>query len=177
MSTLEADERSKHRGRIPVSNAHTLYGIADETGVLKENEAFICVQLPGGRKDIPAGKVMVTRSPALHPGDVQFAHAVMVPRTSPLRQLHNCIVFSQHGERDLPSKLSGGDLDGDMYNVVFDESLWPKNMQTPAVGTASSPLISVADMCLGLLTTDASRHWSTCQRTRHAEVLHRLHPV
>jgi hypothetical protein len=30
-------------------------------------------------------------------------------------------VFSQKGTRDLPSCLSGGDLDGDIYNVIWDE--------------------------------------------------------
>lgn len=35
--------------------------------------------------------------------------------------LSNCIVFSQKGTRDLPSQLSGGDLDGDIYNVIWDQ--------------------------------------------------------
>jgi hypothetical protein len=42
------------------------------------------------------------------------------PLGHPLRSLRNCIVFSQKGKRDLPSQLSGGDLDGDIYNVIWD---------------------------------------------------------
>ncbi|CAG8976041.1 hypothetical protein HYALB_00010322 [Hymenoscyphus albidus] len=53
-------------------------------------------------------------------GDVQTAYAVTVPLWSPLLQLRNCICFSQKGARDLPSILSGGDLDGDLYHVIFD---------------------------------------------------------
>ena len=43
-----------------------------------------------------------------------------------MRELFNCVIFSQNGDRDLPSQLSGGDLDGDLYNVIFDERLFPK---------------------------------------------------
>ncbi|EEY19582.1 RNA-dependent RNA polymerase [Verticillium alfalfae VaMs.102] len=44
----------------------------------------------------------------------------------PLRDLRNCIVFSQHGDQDLPSQLSGGDLNGDQYNIIWDRQACPK---------------------------------------------------
>ena len=69
---------------------------------------------------MPRSNVIVTRSPALHPGDIQIVNVVDVPSDSPLKKLSNVIVFSQHGVRDLPSQLSGGDLDGDLYNVIYD---------------------------------------------------------
>lgn len=78
------------------------------------------------------GACLITRSPALHPGDIQIVKAVDVPVDSILKENHNCIVFSQHGYRDLPSCLSGGDLDGDLYNVIFEETLWPRRQFTPA---------------------------------------------
>ncbi|OAX80444.1 hypothetical protein ACJ72_05225 [Emergomyces africanus] len=123
----------KYRARIRVPKAVTLFGIMDETGTLKEGEIF-CTSLSekGFREILVNPRVVVTRSPAMHPGDVQIAKAVDVPRDSPLRQLHNCIVFSQHGDRDLPSMLSGGDLDGDLYNVIFDDALIPRRTATPA---------------------------------------------
>lgn len=62
----------------------------------------------------------------MHPGDIQVVRAVDVPSDSPLNALSNCVVFSQHGSRDLPSQLSGGDLDGDLYNVIYDPGLLPK---------------------------------------------------
>ena len=46
--------------------------------------------------------------------------------------LRNCVVFSSKGERDLPSQLSGGDLDGDLYNVIHDVSLYPARVAVPA---------------------------------------------
>jgi hypothetical protein len=78
-------------------------------------------------------------APALHPGDVQVVSAVDVPEDSPLRALHNCVVFSQQGTRDLPSQLSGGDLDGDLFYVIFDQRLIPKVTYPPADCTPVKP--------------------------------------
>jgi hypothetical protein len=122
----------KYRARIPVEQGATLYGTVDETGFLQERDIFVPVRSFEGKRSVMLGRCLVTRSPALHPGDVQMVQAVDVPLDSPLSQLHNCVVFSQHGRRDLPSMLSGGDLDGDLYNVIFDPSLWPKDQFEPA---------------------------------------------
>ncbi|EAA34169.1 hypothetical protein GE21DRAFT_3662 [Neurospora crassa] len=115
----------KHKARIPVPYGVTLFGVMDETGLLREGEVYVTFETVDGRfKDPPtAGPVVVTRSPALHPGDIQIAHNAIPPAGHPLRELKNCIVFSQNGERDLPSQLSGGDLDGDTFNVIWDQSI------------------------------------------------------
>eukprot|EP01053_Blabericola_migrator_P002492 Blabericola_migrator_1__2491@NODE_16_length_23467_cov_90_205256_g13_i0_p1_GENE_NODE_16_length_23467_cov_90_205256_g13_i0NODE_16_length_23467_cov_90_205256_g13_i0_p1_ORF_typecomplete_len2094_score425_63RdRP/PF05183_12/7_9e119Thioredoxin/PF00085_20/0_2_NODE_16_length_23467_cov_90_205256_g13_i0932915610 len=84
------------------------------------------------------GIVMVTRSPALHPGDIILCEAVNVPQ---LRDLYDVIVFPgppgkqevhprhpgsplanpNHLEcRDVPNMLGGGDLDGDQYQILWD---------------------------------------------------------
>lgn len=117
----------KYRGRIPVPKGQTLYGIMDETGVLREGEVYITTQKSpdGGREVWEKNDIIVTHSPATHPGDVQKVNAVNVPVDSPLHKLSNVVAFSQHGSRDLPSMLSGGDLDGDMYNVIYDPQLVP----------------------------------------------------
>jgi RNA dependent RNA polymerase len=99
----------------------------DETGVLEEGQVFIIMDAkPGMSKVVTGRNLIVTRSPALHPGDVQLVTAVSVPNDSPLMKLSNCICFSQKGERDLPSQLSGGDLDGDLFNVIWDMNARPK---------------------------------------------------
>lgn len=109
-----------------------LLGIMDETGVLEENQVFCTVSSEEKGTLVLTGSVVVTRSPALHPGDVQCAFAVKVPADSPLMALRNCVVFSSKGERDLPSQLSGGDLDGDLYNVIHDTNLYPARVAVPA---------------------------------------------
>jgi hypothetical protein len=67
-----------------------------------------------------------------HPGDVQTVRAVDAEHGNPLKALRNCIVFSQRGDRDLPSQLSGGDLDGDLFHIVWDERLIPPVTMIPA---------------------------------------------
>ncbi|KAF2758120.1 RdRP-domain-containing protein [Pseudovirgaria hyperparasitica] len=121
----------KHRARIPVAQGVTLYGIMDETGILREGEVY-CVTESDGARRVLAGQVAITRAPAMHPGDVQVVTAVDVPDESPLSHLYNCVVFSQHGSRDLPSQLSGGDLDGDLFSIVYDRRLLPRKTYLPA---------------------------------------------
>ena len=127
----------KYRARIPIEKGCLLYGIMDETNTLKEGEVYVATQIPneyGEWQDhvLTGDRIVVTRAPALHPGDVQLARAVDVGRENPLKALRNCIVFSQRGERDLPSKLSGGDLDGDIFHIIYDKRLIPPRTVVPA---------------------------------------------
>ena len=104
----------------------------DETGVLAEGEVF-CIVDEGGLPKVIAGEhLVISRSPALHPGDIRTVRGVRVPNSSPLMQLRNCLCFSSRGSRDLPSQLSGGDLDGDLYQILFDAKARPKRVFTPA---------------------------------------------
>ncbi|KAI0007501.1 RdRP-domain-containing protein [Xylariaceae sp. FL0662B] len=114
----------KHKARIPVEKGVTLFGVMDEFCFLEEDEVYITFDnLPGGHYlDLDNRLVIITRSPALHPGDIQIRLARVPPEDHPLRELKNCIVFSQQGTRDLPSQLSGGDLDGDIYNIIWDHA-------------------------------------------------------
>jgi hypothetical protein len=109
----------------------------DETGILKEGEIFCIVEVDGKPKVITGKELIITRSLVLHKGDIQTVTGVTVPDNSLLMNLCNCICFSQKGKRDLPSKLSGGDLDGDLYQIIFDpkaRSEWvfpPANYHQP----------------------------------------------
>lgn len=79
----------------------------DETGYLKEGQIYVVTQiaLNEPRKVLTGGRVIVTRSPALHTGDIRTVEAIDVPDDPPLSYLRDCVVFSQHSNRDLPSKL------------------------------------------------------------------------
>ena len=145
----------KHRSRIRVENGVTLYGedqstrhstlltsfegIMDETDFLEESQIYCSLQNEEGSQ-ILTGNVIITRSPALHPGDVQCVKAVVPPSESPLQALYNVVVFSSKGSRDLPSQLSGGDLDGDLYNLIYDKTLYPKRLASPADYENLSPI-------------------------------------
>lgn len=128
----------KHKARIPVPKGVTLFGVMDETGFLEPDEVYVTYDRDHrfGRSlvddSLADGRVLVTRSPALHPGDIQKATMRTPPPGHPLRALRNCIVFSRWGDRDLPSQLSGGDLDGDLYNVIWDPDMRPARRFAPA---------------------------------------------
>ncbi|KAL8286145.1 hypothetical protein RQP46_004633 [Phenoliferia psychrophenolica] len=62
------------------------------------------------------------RAPTRHPGDVQIVEAVDNPALR-AAGLTNVIIFNREGDRDLPSMLGGGDLDGDDYTLIWDTRL------------------------------------------------------
>ena len=130
------DIKYKARILIKPESGVTLYGIMDETDTLRSGEVYCTIN----EGNVVTGNVTVTRSPSMHPGDVQPAVAVDVPEGHPLKFLHNVIVFSQRGERDLPSMLSGGDLDGDIFNVIFDPLLQPDFYVQPADYARPEPI-------------------------------------
>lgn len=143
----------KYKGRIPVEQGVTLYGIMDETGYLGPREIYVVTEkAEGGKTVVVANDVIVTRSPALHPGDMQLVNAVNVPETSPLKRLSNVVVFSKHGDRDLPSQLGGGDLDGDLYNVIWDPNLRPRR----TFQAADYPRVSAVQLDRDVVRKDMS---------------------
>ena len=82
----------KHRARIPVPGSYTLFGVSDEADCLEEGEIYAAIkdEQTGVHQRI-LGKVVITRSPQIHPGDVQFVRAVDRPA---LHHLYHVVVFS-----------------------------------------------------------------------------------
>ncbi|KAF9034492.1 RdRP-domain-containing protein [Hymenopellis radicata] len=119
----------KYRARIQVAGP-TLIGVCDTWGLLEPDEIYVKVKGEQTSR-ILHGIVAVTRSPVIHPGDVQLARAVSVPHDHPIASLVNVVVFSSKGERSLPSMLGGGDLDGDLFNVLTDPDLIPEQTEAP----------------------------------------------
>ncbi|KAG5644736.1 hypothetical protein DXG03_007865 [Asterophora parasitica] len=111
----------KNRARIPIPDAWTLVGVADVHMFLKEGEIFACIKPTHGHIIYLEGPVLISRSPTIHPGDVQIVHAIGPPPDGSCfakEPLPNTVVFSVLGSRPLPSCLGGGDLDGDVYNLI-----------------------------------------------------------
>jgi hypothetical protein len=82
----------KYRAHIEVPGSYTLLGVSDEWGCLREGEIFATVfdERTGLHKNI-TGEVAITRSPQIHPGDMQLVTAVRRPE---LEHLKNVVVFS-----------------------------------------------------------------------------------
>lgn len=136
----------KEKARITVEEGAFLLGCIDETNTLKGHvtststlgEPFdpnelpqIFVQIPrkedNSKYAVVQGMCIVGRNPSLHPGDLRVVMAVNVPA---LHHLRDVVVFSQQGERDIPSMCSGGDLDGDDFFVIWDKNLRPTDFHT-----------------------------------------------
>ncbi|KAL4157210.1 hypothetical protein PRNP1_006235 [Phytophthora ramorum] len=122
------------RARIPIAKGRTLMGVADFTGTLAYGEVF--VQYSETDEDTGIDRavtldsidVAVHRSPCHHPGDIRVLRCrADVPLQ--LRQLKDCIVFPSQGPRPHPDECTGGDLDGDMFVVIWDKRLIPSRAQ------------------------------------------------
>lgn len=91
----------KHRARIPVPDGWTLVGVADIHRYLEEDEVFACVRPTQDSEPIYLeGRILIARSPVIHPGDIQVVWAIgKPPPGSPfeIEPLTNTIVFSVQG--------------------------------------------------------------------------------
>lgn len=136
----------KEKARIMIEKSAFVLGVVDETGILKgyyedeedgddtgkhKKEKGSRIRLPEiflkvsdmenpGEFKVIEGLCIIARNPSLHPGDIRTVRAVNVPE---LGHLHDIVVFPNKGDRDLASMLSGGDLDGDDYVVIWDPDL------------------------------------------------------
>ncbi|KAL3665457.1 hypothetical protein V7S43_009492 [Phytophthora oleae] len=118
------------RARIPVARGRTLMGVADFTGTLEYGEVFVQYSVTDEETGIDSCvtldriDVAVHRSPCHHPGDIRVlrCRADVPPQLS---QLKDCVVFPCQGKRPHPDECTGGDLDGDMFVVIWDKRLIP----------------------------------------------------
>ncbi|EKM55558.1 uncharacterized protein PHACADRAFT_173705 [Phanerochaete carnosa HHB-10118-sp] len=126
----------KYHARIPVPGGYTLVGVADPYGYLGEGEVFACVTTSTNAEPIfLEGEMMISRSPTVHPGDVQIVRAIGRPPKGSEFDKHpimNALVFATIGKRPPASCLGNGDLDGDVYVCTTKEELLPKQTRAPA---------------------------------------------
>lgn len=127
------------RCNIVVRNAMYLVGAPDPYQLLQPGEVFILP--PNDRDDIKKSttfnllpivrsRVVVTRHPMQHPGDIRIFSAVDHPKLAHLAQIRNLtnggiIFFSTLGNRSPGDEMSGGDYDGDRYLVLYGQDIVP----------------------------------------------------
>lgn len=118
--------RQRMKIRIPCSTYVLI--VADFWGFLEPGEVHLSFSnkfRAEGSKSVPSFSdtlvedtdVLVGRSPAHFPSDIQKVKAISHPK---LRKLKDVIVFSTKGLRPLADRLSGGDYDGDQAWVCWD---------------------------------------------------------
>jgi RNA-dependent RNA polymerase len=135
----------KEKARVHVEKSAFVTGVVDETGLLRGHsnvtegdknkntsklpQIFLQLSSTKHRKaQIVQGVCIIGRNPSLHAGDIRVVQAVNQPK---LRHLKDVVVFPSTGDKPLPSMLSGGDLDGDDFFVIWEPSLIPKRWNTP----------------------------------------------
>ncbi|CAD7695531.1 unnamed protein product [Ostreobium quekettii] len=137
------------KSKVPIddSKARVLIGIADDTRTLEYGQVFVqystdfsdeaSMNLSNQAKStIRKGTVVIAKNPCLHPGDVRRFEAVDRPQ---LHHLYDCVVFPCKGERPHPNELSGSDLDGDLYHVIWDDSLIPTEPNKKPMDYTATP--------------------------------------
>jgi RNA-dependent RNA polymerase len=131
----------KEKARIPIEQSAFVLGCVDETASLRGHDSsteglkrkdvsrlpqiFLQLSDPKSHKKthIIEGTCIVGRNPSLHPGDIRVVQAVNEPK---LHHLKDVVVFPMTGDKPVPSMLSGGDLDGDDFFIIWDKKLLPK---------------------------------------------------
>ncbi|ORZ25193.1 RNA dependent RNA polymerase-domain-containing protein [Absidia repens] len=140
MFRLRTLKNLKEKAKLPVDEGAFVFGVVDESGVLKEDEIFCQVTNDLERKErfVVKGRCIVYRNPCFHPGDIRVVNAVDHPELR--ERLVNVVAFPRVGERDIPSMCSGGDLDGDEFTIIWDKKLMPKIINhAPMDYTPSAP--------------------------------------
>ncbi|KAH7185517.1 RNA dependent RNA polymerase-domain-containing protein [Fusarium flagelliforme] len=136
----------KEKAHIQVQKSAFVLGCVDETGTLRGHfsdtegseekvvdklpQIFLQVSDPKNYKktSIIRGVCIVGRNPSLHPGDIRVVEAV---DCKTLHHLKDVVVFPSTGDRPVPNMLSGGDLDGDDFFVIWESSLIPNEWNYP----------------------------------------------
>jgi len=131
----------RFRTRLPVQESVTCLGVIDELQRLEKHQIFL--KFVGAdpsylteSRCLVKKRVLVGRNPSLHPGDLRICEAV---ECSGLDHLENVVVFPSVGDRPLTNMMSGGDLDGDIYFVIWDPNLIPVAEDPPAEYSSAAP--------------------------------------
>jgi RNA-dependent RNA polymerase len=110
------------RAHIHVQNARYMFGIVDEYKVLNEGQVFVQIINEDGSRTVLKGPIAITKNPCRHPGDLRILEAV---DNEDLHHHCDVLIFPQQGSRPHASEISGSDLDGDEYTVIWDPYLIP----------------------------------------------------
>lgn len=112
------------RAQVYVPEARVLMGVLDETGTLEYGQVY--VHIVEGSLEMEVDQVVtVFRNPVVLPSDVRVLRAVRDVCPEIRRLYVNCVVFPSRGPSSHAAECSGGDLDGDLFAVIWDSKLIP----------------------------------------------------
>ncbi|KAL5544244.1 hypothetical protein UlMin_008028 [Ulmus minor] len=152
----------KSRCRVFVPKGRILIGCLDEAGILDYGQVYCRITLTKAELEMQdqnffqkvdeqtstlLGKVVVTKNPCLHPGDIRVLEAIFDVQLEE-KGLVDCLIFPQKGKRPHPNECSGGDLDGDLYFISWDTDLIPPRTTEPMDYIGGRPRIMAHDVTL-----------------------------
>ena len=110
--------------RFHLKNCCFLFGVCDFFGILEKNQIFVQIHKENGNKKIIKGEVLITKNPCLSSYDIQKVEAIdnHIIKEYFAEFFENVVIFPSKGEIPLPSKISGSDLDGDIYWICWERS-------------------------------------------------------
>ncbi|CAF2924367.1 unnamed protein product [Rotaria sp. Silwood2] len=120
---MNSDDLLKNKIPLPINECRYMYGCAFESR-LKSGTCFFRYQvlnehgkpLPNPQFQSVEGRVLVTKNPCPHAGDLLVLTAVNLPE---LYDLKDVIVFSSEGDRPDFNKIGRSSLGGDKYFVYW----------------------------------------------------------
>jgi hypothetical protein len=144
LASLAEWTRMSNPFKIPIPGSHCNLGLSDEYEILEDGEVFIRAQ-----GLTISGDVLVYRFPILHIADIQQAKALpdsvveermkraypedCEDRYAALTGMNNVIFFSLKDDPPFPSRLSGGDLDGDHFEILTEKcGFWDPGYYAPS---------------------------------------------
>ncbi|KAI1484054.1 RNA dependent RNA polymerase-domain-containing protein [Daldinia eschscholtzii] len=124
---MEKCQELQERLNVRVGRSTYAYMVVDFLGILEEDEVHLGFsskftdEHSGFSETFLHGiDVLVARTPAHYPSDIQRVKAVFKPE---LGSLKDVIIFSTKGDMPLAEKLSGGDYDGDIAWVCWEPTI------------------------------------------------------
>ena len=110
--------------RFHLKNSCFLFGVCDFFGILEKNEIFVQIHKENGNKKILKGEVLITKNPCISKYDIHKVEAVSNDIINEYFSefYENIVIFPSKGEMPLPSKISGSDLDGDIYWICWERT-------------------------------------------------------
>ncbi|KAF2443222.1 hypothetical protein P171DRAFT_487174 [Karstenula rhodostoma CBS 690.94] len=130
--------------RVPLHKSTFVLGIADPFGILEPGEVHMEFSTPftdeltGGRlRSLENMDILVSRQPACRRSDIQKVRTV---RRTELSHLIDVIVFPTKGQYPLAGKLQGGDYDGDIFWLCWDQAIVQPFKNAPAPVDPPDPM-------------------------------------
>ncbi|KAJ4359880.1 uncharacterized protein N0V89_000436 [Didymosphaeria variabile] len=129
--------------RVPLYQSTFVVGVADPFGILEPGELHMEFSTPftdeltGSRlRSLDNMDILVSRQPACRRSDIQKVRAVKRPELS---HLIDVVVFPTKGQYPLAGKLQGGDYDGDIFWLCWDQAMVKPFKNAPAPVESPDP--------------------------------------